>query len=355
MNEPIPAQYLRHYARVYPRAWEQADDFRSQKGQPNFDWPDWCFLPLAGSYEIVRAEAVRQGLLQSRSDPLTPALALDIMNLSAVIAWRQTQGIYRYDPDLYASLWETPLDGKIPVEVLFRLPEWCVWIETDPASDPASPSRGFFASLESDTHTQRPELRLVFDLVKPDGKNSLVGHILHLDQETLEECVSASLTESRRQATRFGKADELWKESEQSEIASGIAASLAPRLSLLLYLCTVNSEIRDARGSTKAPANPEPVKTKKGLKLFAATTPTKWDVGFRIGAALKAAAAAADVADPQGGTHASLRPHIRRAHWATYWTGPKSAPQTRVLKWLPPIPVNVELEDDLIPVIRSVS
>jgi hypothetical protein len=36
----------------YPDAWAQAESFRSGRG-PGFDWPDWCYLPLAGSYAVV--------------------------------------------------------------------------------------------------------------------------------------------------------------------------------------------------------------------------------------------------------------------------------------------------------------
>ena len=58
----------------------------------------------------------------------------------------------------------------------------------------------------------------------------------------------------------------------------------------------------------------------------------------------------------QPGGHASPRPHIRRAHWHSYWVGQKSQPEARsvVLKWLPPIPVNVLDTEDLTPTARDV-
>ena len=56
------------------------------------------------------------------------------------------------------------------------------------------------------------------------------------------------------------------------------------------------------------------------------------------------------------GTHASPRPHIRRAHWHSYWVGKGDEPGARevMLKWLPPIPVNVQNVEDLAATVRAV-
>jgi hypothetical protein len=47
-----------------------------------------------------------------------------------------------------------------------------------------------------------------------------------------------------------------------------------------------------------------------------------------------------------------MRPHIRRAHWHTFRRGPRDGEQTRVIRWLPPIPVNVD-ETGVIPTIYT--
>src|SRR5262249_31771482 len=52
----------------------------------------------------------------------------DAVILSALFAWRATQGIYHFDPTLAAELQATPLTGSIPVEVLQNLPEWCTYL-----------------------------------------------------------------------------------------------------------------------------------------------------------------------------------------------------------------------------------
>jgi hypothetical protein len=55
--------------------------------------------------------------------------AFDPMILAALCAWRMGKGVYRFDPDLLQELWETPVTGEIPGEILLHLPEWCVYLE----------------------------------------------------------------------------------------------------------------------------------------------------------------------------------------------------------------------------------
>jgi hypothetical protein len=80
-------------------------------------------------------------------------------------------------------------------------------------------------------------------------------------------------------------------------------------------------------------------------------------VGYRLGAAIRAAQASPQHSE-SGGTHARPRPHIRRAHWHGYWTGPRAKPAKErkfVLRWLAPIPVNVSEETPTIPTIHEVN
>ena len=62
---------------------------------------------------------------------------------------------------------------------------------------------------------------------------------------------------------------------------------VSPLVSLVLYLCSQAAEIRAGGGGDRRPAPPQPVKTKKGLRLFPPERPTPWEVGYRLGAALR--------------------------------------------------------------------
>jgi hypothetical protein len=100
------------------------------------------------------------------------------------------------------------------------------------------------------------------------------------------------------------------------------------------------------------------------LRLFAVAGPRIWEVAYRLGAVYRQAramvgrsleAAAGDEAGPSPETGRSRpRPHIRAAHWHTFWTGKRSGPQTPVLKWLPPIPVAFSGEGEAPAVVRRV-
>ena len=94
--------------------------------------------------------------------------------------------------------------------------------------------------------------------------------------------------------------------------------------------------------------------------MFPADGPRTWDVGVRLGAALRRAYHDREVG---GDAHAGPRGHIRRAHWHMILSGARltadGAPiapekRRRDLRWLPPIAVNLESVDDLPATVRRV-
>jgi hypothetical protein len=143
--------------------------------------------------------------------------------------------------------------------------------------------------------------------------------------------------------------------TQMNEQERAMAMQTVPSIvSLVLYLCSENAEIRNGGGDQRVPGYPKPKKTKKGLRIYAPDKPTHWEVGFRLGAALRRSAPGES--EGVGGTHARPRPHIRRAHWHSYWVGKWDDPEARrvVLKWLPPIAVNLQHVDELTTTIRDV-
>ncbi|BCO09295.1 hypothetical protein GF1_16710 [Desulfolithobacter dissulfuricans] len=270
----------------------------------------------------------------------------DVARLSALSAWRMTRSVYRFDPALYASLLETPVSGKLPVEVLFQLPEWCVYIETPGFLWSGEKLAGFFAHLEYDVNMHRAELRLLLDLGSASWDH-LIGIPLHLlENSTLEDAVSSAMQTAREYAAQNNSN---LLEAIPEDVPQQINSSIEPLISLLLYLCSTNAEI----SGQGVPGNPKPVKTRRGMKVFPATAPRIWDVGVRIGSALRRAEQAGDKSNSAGtGSGAKKRPHVRRAHWHTYLVGKGRV--NRVLKWIPPVPVGVSDDRDLPTVIKPV-
>lgn len=315
MNEPRPLNQLRKITARYPNAWKLAADMRQRKGSDLPDWPDWCYLPIAAAYAIV-----------SGGGALRPEQGPDIGRVAALAAWRVTKGIYRFDADLFDALWATPLTGHLPDDLLERLPEWCCYVETPGRKWINEPLHGFYVHLESDANNGRRELRLLLDL----ETNGLLPVPLHLTGGNLTEAVERAWAEANKHGANFGD-DDLLLHSQQ------VARFLAPLISLVLYLCSEEPDVAEANGSARKPANPQPKRTRQGTKEFPADAVSGWNVGWRVGAALRSAQYRAGRSS-QGGEHASPRAHIRVAHWHTFLTG--AGRTNRVLRWLPPILVN---------------
>jgi hypothetical protein len=324
MQHTIPVDLMRVMSEKYPNAWQDYAKFRARKGSPDFDdWPSWCWVPLHAAYAIV----------SGGSSKVPDELLDDIPILGAVATWRQTQGIYRIDIDLAEELLEAPISGPIPSEVLFRLPEWCVYVEL-------GEEFSFFANLDWDVGQQHAELAVV---LLGNGKPvHLVAHLY--PKATIEEMVIG--TEREIEDRGLGVLTDAVKSAR-----GYVVNALRSVVSILLYLCSEQPDIIDHAGKRRKPGPPPPVSTATGPKFFPPANPTQWDVGYKVGAVLRSHREAESIRGE--GTHASPRPHVRRAHWHSYWTGPRDDPkkQAIVLKWIHPLLVG---GDKIIPTIYQV-
>ena len=308
---------LAEVSRRYPGCWQIVDDIREHRGRNGIpDWPNYCFLPLAGSFAIVSG-----GTRLSTQQILS--YGSDIARLGALAAWRVSQRIYRFDPALFDELWNTTVTD-IPTEIFKRLPEWCIYIEI-----PKPPVRGVFVHLECDANTGREELRFVFDQV--DGRfDQLLPILLHLNKKTVADSLESVFQEAEKQAHTHSINVAVERRPESEDIRANI---LPNALSLVLYLCSVNADY-------DRPEAPLPKRTNRGLRLFAPDSPKILDVGISVGAALRRAYAYYRENDADG-VGSPVRPHVRRAHYHHFWTGPKTD-QELIVKWLAPILVNID-------------
>jgi hypothetical protein len=86
-----------------------------------------------------------------------------------------TQGIYCLAPELFDEAWEADLDWKIPADLFFRLPQWCVYVETHGEGPMGMQCAGFFALLVTDS-PGTPQLRLLFDVDDTPESRRIMGH-----------------------------------------------------------------------------------------------------------------------------------------------------------------------------------
>lgn len=311
---------------------------RAGRGKDLPLWPNWCYLPMAGFYAIVSEDSGGQRV------PLNQIG--DIARLAAIGTWRVTQGIYRFDPAVYDAVRETTLDKAIPCAVLHRIPEWCVYIETPEMVWDGIAVHGAWAHIEWDANDGRSELRFLVDM-----ETGLVPLILHIGDWSLTEALDKMIAETGRVAGASGNAalSAMYATVPLEQVAKTQMPIVQPLVALLLYLCSQNSEIGDG---TKRPGNPKSQIIRGIPRIFQSERVSVWDVGVRMGSALRRAYQAEQVGS---GTHAGPRPHVRRAHWHGFWSGPLESKERKFdLRWLPPIAVNVDDAAALPAVIRPV-
>ena len=125
--------------------------------------------------------------------------------------------------------------------------------------------------------------------------------------------------------------------NEYAELLGEGLSLVKKALSLVLYICSDDAEIRDRDTPDWEPGFPRSKVTKGRERLFPADRNRIVDVGKELGVMLREGATQDKQSVPTGRT---VRPHMRRGHWHGFWTGPRKVnrdQQKLVLKWLPPL------------------
>lgn len=315
---------LEALGRLLPTLWRHMEEQRQEwQAAPG------CYVTgaqagkaLALAVRGQRDDALRHILTAGPGSPTAARL---------LACWRMTQGIYRLDPAVYEYVRDTEQRGDLPAQVLDRLPEWCVYVETPGLKSIGQDVHGAWAALDVSTAGE-PLLSIAMDSGDPHAPLRMDTHTIHLAGR-LDDMVAEALAPG------------------EAHMAPDYAGTLGAIVNLLLYI----AHGADIDGKHGAPGNPAPVRTKRGWRLFARQGMAFWDVGVRMGAALRAADQAEKT--DAGGTHAGPRPHVRRAHWHGFWSGPLDPQKGRRrfgLRWLPPIPVNLQGPDALAATVRQV-
>ena len=329
------------------------------------DWPAHIFVPqeeaLAELPETLRELGGQQAINDFAEYSLDEMLLVVAAGLTWA-SWRMTQGIYRFDPALYPHLIATEGGAAVPANVLMQLPEWCIYIETPGLKIPA------LMENRPDANLYGAWIRLDIDndpgggpMLVITADSDLADPLIPLTQivylgGTVAAGIQASIQKVQQGPTkRDGKLYNIESAAEK------MRQWIGPVVNLALYLCAAPEFSRNGQAAT--PANPSPKKTKRGTKLFAADGPAVWDVGVRIGSALRAAYQREQAGGDAAGDGHQVRPHMRRAHWHTVVSGKRKAAdgsaipaekRRRELRWMPPIAVNVDDLNALPAVVRKV-
>ena len=259
--------------------------------------------------------------------------------------WAACKHVYRIDAEVAEALKSQPLEGALPADALRRLAYPIVYIDCpvdvsvgDYDKATTLPAAGFLAYTGTSVENGAPTLNIVYMYKEPDEfgrRRALVE--LDLSSATLGECVSQVVGADMDFWERAGVQD-VAKARADAE-AETFAACISQVLNLLLYTVSADQD---------AEVVYSPPKASRGQKAGKRTNPESIELlGARIGRAI-GEARRVSLQDGQAPARAGSKksPHIRRAHWQSFWTGPRKnradgRPGDKlVVRWIPPIEVN---------------
>lgn len=338
-----PLKLLQQINAVYPRVWEQMKYFHDTNGEGGLSWNNMCYAPISAALACVTNGADIEQLpaneirLANHTAPIVAALA----------PWRLDKQVFVLDAEMERLLCEDTGDIEIPTEILMQLPYLCFYVDVNTLIHNQKRVTGFFVHFEDDPINKDRELRIL--LLFEDGDVEALP--IHIDEDTVYDSLIHTMKEAEKVLRNIGSDIRFRYDNDFTNIEQFKTAVKC--LQMILYICAQNADIQ------QDPEQKTISKTSKTVRDKYSEI-KKWDVGFRIGGAFRQyrqqrPTDKTDVDDHEAlnnpKTHASPRPHMRRAHWHHFWTGKLSEPAKRklVLKWLCPIAVG--LQDEVNPVV----
>ena len=293
------------------------------------------------------AEDIRKFLV-SGVDPRSIFVSYSAEALQAVAAWRTTKLHYEVDPDFWDELAATPMKGTPPSEIFERLPAKAFFISRKGWLLRKSVFHGFFVYV----------LPGALSIV-PVTNTTVSGKLeLRLSNESVEEALDRVCQESKDSSLRVIQAHPNWTEDGKKKAIADFMARWPEEeraikqtwhgvLSNVLYLCTEQPDVEDR----ELPAS-RVSRMGTRVRFSVPKNETAIAVGVRLGAVFRKEASGRSERS-ESGLGRPLPPHIRRAHWHTYWVGKKGEQRPEV-KWLSPILVNAKSHEDLVETVHKV-
>lgn len=238
-------------------------------------------------------------------------------------AWRTGKTLLHCDESLFRVLIETKQSDSLSGELLRRLPFWGFWLDF-PADTVFSEGQGalmgaFFTLADHDNGT---DALLALTLAQHPEKSQNLP--LGMEYLPLTDPVSTGI-------------------GQQVE---GVRSFWNTVLPVLFWLCSENSEW-DEQGK---PVRPPPRRVGKHQRFIPPKKTVQIYAGARAGAALRQPSRPerdSSLKEPGTQSHRRLRPHVRKAHWQTYWKGKPTQGEEKsmLLKWKAPQIVNGQNEE----------
>lgn len=248
--------------------------------------------------------------------------------LMALAGWRKSKQVYKFDPEFWELLKEQKTDMDIPVDILYQMPFKTIWLEPLNA----------FVFFDYSCYDDSIELKAIGF----DSRGVLTDHgiLKLLPNHTITECCEKMIEEILKSTApdifkkQFGINMNLSKEFAKYEVDY-----MNPVLQALLYICSQNGDVEENPEQKKIYKKPKnPSKPKDQFKEV-----RQWDVGQVVVRNLKKSYehSLSTYQRENSSSGWTQRPHMRRAHWHSFWTGKKDN-RKLIVKWIAPTFVNAD-------------
>ena len=323
-DKETPLPLIRKWEKMEPGIYQTLDILRDAKDSGAMDWPDYCELPISAAYTYLMGKYGEQVAAELCAE------------LTALWTWRRSKKVYSFDPDLAQSLAAQAEDVQdtdiLPCDLLMHLPYPCIYIK---APGILEHTDGFFVFMEYDTNHDRPELRIQWMF---DDMQYTFPQVLHLlPGKTIKDCILDTIHTTQ---------ENLEEDIKLEDVDVSVARVILSAVQLVLYLLSDNAEMEKAPPTMERGRTEKNVTTLKKKDQDKASQVQEYQVGIRIGAALRKAAVRPGGRSNGPGTGGTKRSHTRRGHWHHYWTGPKDGERILILKWTAPTIIHPDGGED---------
>lgn len=306
---------------------------------------------------LAKSETPEELLALSEWEPnIVKSLLFTAQDAGMLKLWEKYKIAYSIDRDLWHELGDANDDTVVPLGILGRLPHPNPFVALpEPILLPTKDGlvqhiEGFFVTGRFGvsehgyllTSTERTPHNMAL-LTCSTIRHSNGVHARNIEGNLDFAWVRLSITDD----TTVGELLKKIREGFQSTTTGldwqrEVEMSLRRSVAILLYLCASNADLE------KMP-KPPPQRVKPG-KSRRTNAVQVVKVGWRLGTALRAYHTQSESVRGVS-TGRKVRPHLRRAHFHTYRTGPGRA-QTEI-KWVSAVPVNFTRDADVPTVIPA--
>ena len=332
--DPFPVQHIRWMQNVLPCIDEVFKYIKIFKEQDERCNKQVNRVETAATLEVILKKET--SLDRKFSDLEFETIVQASYNLSFSYNWQLYKQIYRFDDSLFEMLTKNTDSKDVPISVIINnLPYPAFFIDNKFIGDDGTAYRGVYISMQKD-YDGNPELG--FLLIEDTGALDYRFFYLPL---YLGDMTIDKLLEDR------SKLKNIQVDQEVMDITVRIASRL---INTIIYICSANKEIETVK---IASSQKNPRKKKKPAKKNISQN----YVGYRLGAAIRKNKVRYVHEEPtKTGTGTKKSPHMRMAHYHSFWTGKRDDPDNRklIVKFIPPIYVNADSEKNILPVVHPV-